>query len=260
MTAVGHQGIGATKTLLWSWSDEKERRAMNQSEAKRGEEHVRQSRALEMGSQGAWTTWNTTDRKLTWRDICKYEPLRLSFIIRSVYDLLTSPANLCRWGLTDDTNCILCDRSGTLEHVLSSCSTSVTQGRYRWRHDTVLSELVGWLAWTWEKEGTWSYLKHHITFVKPGKTTTQQASIFDGATGWNMEVDLFSQTLSRLPWDPILFCAPRQGRSSSSSSYSTMVDKMWRGLWEKESKVHQFCGPLQTARVAYLAVPRWSRR
>ena len=72
MTAVGHQGIGATKTLLWSWSDQKERRAMIQSEAKRGEEHVRQSRALEMGSQGAWTTWNTTDRKLTWRDICKY--------------------------------------------------------------------------------------------------------------------------------------------------------------------------------------------
>ena len=68
MTAVGRQCIGTTKTLLWSRSDQKERRAMIQSEVRRAEEHVRQARAVEMGSQGAWTTWNTTDRKLTWGD------------------------------------------------------------------------------------------------------------------------------------------------------------------------------------------------
>ena len=102
MIAVGRQCIGTTKTLLWSRSDQKERRAMIQSEVKRGKEHVRQARAMEMGSQGAWTTWNTTNRKLTWGDIWKYEPLRLSFLIRSVYDLLPSPANLCRWGITDE--------------------------------------------------------------------------------------------------------------------------------------------------------------
>ena len=36
--------------------------------------------------------------------------------------------------------------------------------------------------------------KHHITFVAAGETMTratpQQVSILDGATGWNMEVDL----------------------------------------------------------------------
>jgi len=32
-----------------------------------------------------------------------------------------------------------------LEHVLSSCSTSLTQGRYRWTHDAVLRELADWL-------------------------------------------------------------------------------------------------------------------
>ena len=65
MTAVGRQGIGVVRTLLWSRSDQKERRAMIQSEVKRAEEHVRQARAVEMGSHGAWTKWNTTDRKLT---------------------------------------------------------------------------------------------------------------------------------------------------------------------------------------------------
>jgi len=193
MTAVGCQGIGATRTLLWSRSDQTERRAMVQSEVRRAEEHVRQARAVEMGSQGAWTTWNITDRKLTWGDIWKYELLRLSFIIRYVYGLLPSPANICRWGLTDDPKCSLCDRSGTLEHVLSSCSTSLTQVRYRKRHDAVLRVLSDWLENERKKERG-SNPKHHITFDKPGETMTrvtpQQASILDRTTGWNMEVDL----------------------------------------------------------------------
>ena len=138
VTAVGRQGIGATNTFLWSRSNQNERRALIRSEVRRAEEHERQAKAVEMGAQGAWTTWNTTDRKLTWGDIWKYEPLRFSFLLRSVYGLLPSPANLCRWGLTRDPKCSLCDKPGTLEHVLSSCSTSLTQGRYRWRHDSVL--------------------------------------------------------------------------------------------------------------------------
>jgi len=97
ITAVGRQGIGATKTVHWSRSDQKEGRAMVQSEVRRTEEQARQAKAVEMGAQGVWTTWNTTDRKLTWGDIWKYEPLRLSFLLRSVYDLLPSPANLSLW-------------------------------------------------------------------------------------------------------------------------------------------------------------------
>ena len=76
VTAVGRQGIGATNTVLCRRSDQKERRALIQSEVRRAEEHARQARAIEMGAQGAWTTWKTTDRKLTWGDIWKYEPLR----------------------------------------------------------------------------------------------------------------------------------------------------------------------------------------
>ena len=193
ITAVGRQGIGATKTVLWSRSDQKERRAMIQSEIRRTEEHARQAKAFEMGAQGAWTTWNTTDRKLSWADIWKYQPQRLSFLLRSVYDLLPSPANLARWGLIDDPKCSLCDKPGTLEHVLSSCPTSLTDGRYRWRHDTVLRELADWLE-TERKKDRRSTPQHGQVFIKAGETVTkggkQQASILDGTTGWNMEVDL----------------------------------------------------------------------
>ena len=90
VTAVGRQEIGSTTVVLWGRSDQKERRAMIQSEVRRAEETTRQSRAVEMGVQ---TVWNTTDRKLTLGDTWKYEPLRFSLILRSFYNLLPSPTN-----------------------------------------------------------------------------------------------------------------------------------------------------------------------
>ena len=74
------------------------------------------------------------------------EPLRISFLLRLVYNLLPSPANLHRWGLQEHPVCQLCDKTGTMEHILSACTTALTQGRYRWRHDSVLQELADKLA------------------------------------------------------------------------------------------------------------------
>ena len=56
-----------------------------------------------------------------------------------------SPAKPCRLGPSEDPTCKLCDRPCTLEHVLSSCSTALTHGRFRWRHDNVLKEVTDWL-------------------------------------------------------------------------------------------------------------------
>jgi hypothetical protein len=194
ITAVGRLGIGATKTLLWSRADQKERRAMTQAEVRKVEENTRQARAVEMGAQGAWTRWNTIDRKLTWDDIWKYDTLRLSFLIRSVHDLLPSPTNLCRWGLITDPTCQLCDRPGTLEHVLSSCPTALSQGRYRWRHDTVLREVADWLEGERKKDHKTNPRDRRINFVKAGEATrsqsTQKSSILNGVSDWKLEVDL----------------------------------------------------------------------
>ncbi|XP_060584269.1 uncharacterized protein LOC132740392 [Ruditapes philippinarum] len=168
VTAVGRQGIGATKTLLWSQANQTERRALIQSEVRKEEENKRQARAVEMGAQGTWTT--------------------------SVHDLLPSPANLCRWGLITDPTCSLCKKPGTLERVLSSCSTALTQGRYRWRHDNILREVADRLEGEKKKPRRSNSQAGHINFVRPGETAKTEApqkkSILDGATGWNMSVDL----------------------------------------------------------------------
>ena len=76
------------------------------------------------------------------RDIWHMAPLRISFLIRSVYNLLPSNANLVRWGKKEDPTCRLCQGRQTTEHVLSSCKIALSQGRYTWRHNRVLQELA----------------------------------------------------------------------------------------------------------------------
>ncbi|GFO14879.1 reverse transcriptase [Plakobranchus ocellatus] len=67
---------------------------------------------------------------------------RISFLIRSVYDLLPSNANLVRWVKKNDPTCPLCHGRQTTEHVLSSCKVALSQGRYTWRHNRILQELA----------------------------------------------------------------------------------------------------------------------
>ncbi|GFR88381.1 reverse transcriptase [Elysia marginata] len=69
-------------------------------------------------------------------------PLRNSFLIRPVYDLLSSNKNLVRWGMSDDPTCPLCHGRQTTEHVLSKCKVALSQGRYTWRHNRVHQELA----------------------------------------------------------------------------------------------------------------------
>ena len=69
-------------------------------------------------------------------------PYRLAFVIRSIDDQLPSKDNLRRWGLTEDCKCELCGESETLHHVLSNCKYALDNGRYTWRHNKVLKEVV----------------------------------------------------------------------------------------------------------------------
>ncbi|GFO24574.1 polyprotein [Plakobranchus ocellatus] len=68
--------------------------------------------------------------------------LRISFLVRSVYDILHSNANLVQWEKTDNPTCPLCQGRQTTEHVLSSCKVALLQGRYTWRHNRVVQELA----------------------------------------------------------------------------------------------------------------------
>ena len=68
-----------------------------------------------------WTNWdNALQNFLTLSDIWHMASLGISFLIRSVYNLLPSNASLVRWGKKEDPTCPLCNGRQTTEHVLRS--------------------------------------------------------------------------------------------------------------------------------------------
>ncbi|GFO37666.1 reverse transcriptase [Plakobranchus ocellatus] len=142
-TETDRRGFGSTTTKWWSKTEGKEKRDMIIDEIRNKEDSTRVQRAVQQPQQGQWTNWDAAiQRSLTWNDIWHMAPLRISFLIRSVYDLLPSKANLVRWGKKDDPTCPLCQGRQTTEHVLSSCKVAISQGRYTWRHNRVLQELA----------------------------------------------------------------------------------------------------------------------
>ena len=63
-----------------------------------------------------------------------------SFLIR---DCLPTPLNLRRWKIKSSSKCILCESpQPTTSHILNGCQTALAQGRFTWRHDSVLNKLV----------------------------------------------------------------------------------------------------------------------
>jgi hypothetical protein len=55
---------------------------------------------------------------------------------------LANNSNLKRWMKTNDDKCMLCQQKQTQLHVLNNCSTAAADGRYTWRHDSILFTLV----------------------------------------------------------------------------------------------------------------------
>ncbi len=121
-----------------------------------------------------------------------------SFVIRATYDLLPSPRNLKEW-YGEDPACSLCQVPASLRHILSGCTTSLTQGRYTWRDNQVLRELASILE---QKRSITNNLTQTLAgpvnftnFVPAGqhqehRTTPKDASILQSARDWKLEVDI----------------------------------------------------------------------
>ena len=66
-----------------------------------------------------------------------------SFCLASTYDTLPSPTNLKRWRITAEAMCTLCSKDVyTTAHILGACKVALQQGRYTFRHDTVLHQVI----------------------------------------------------------------------------------------------------------------------
>ena len=140
-TQTGRQGLGITTHRWFSDASTTERRRMVTDEIRAFEEEKRTAIAAGQAKQCAWTKWTEVEsRKLSWSRLMSIEPLALTFLLRSTYDLLPTPVNTKKRGLQQNDKCRICNKErGTLHHILSGCKQALQMNT--WRHNQVLKVL-----------------------------------------------------------------------------------------------------------------------
>ena len=66
----------------------------------------------------------------------------LKFALNAGVNTLPSLDNLKRWGKRASDRCPFRGNIETLAHILSNCSTALNQGRFTWRHNSVLCSII----------------------------------------------------------------------------------------------------------------------
>ena len=101
----------------------------------------REVHIIQCAQQGQVTRWEepVVERKTGWSDIWEWNTSRLSFLLRSTYDVVHSPVNLVRWKVQEVDKC-MCGKLGTMKHIPSNCHLALK--RYTWRHNEVLKVLT----------------------------------------------------------------------------------------------------------------------
>ena len=89
---------------------------------------------------------NNSNTDINWKSIMNNLPRNVQqFFLNSAIDTLPTNSNLVRWKKRSSEACSLCNSKETLLHSLNNCPIMLNQGRYTWRHNSVLNKLFGTL-------------------------------------------------------------------------------------------------------------------
>ena len=61
-----------------------------------------------------------------------------NFTVRYINNTLPTQSNLSKWGISSSSDCSFCLSPETLLHIVAGCKSYLDQGRFTWRHDSVL--------------------------------------------------------------------------------------------------------------------------
>ena len=195
---IGREGVGLSKRIYYSKASKWEKRKLITQKVRENEEEQRRVKVVGMWKQGSWMKWPVEVRKISSQDLWRMNEASIKFLVKSVYDLLPTPANKNTWYKTEENKCVLCGGNATLNHILSSCKQALAQGRYTWRHNNVLRELAKVVETTRkEANGKKETQRTWINFTKEGSKPNIQArqlsSYWDNAKDWEMIVDVEQQ-------------------------------------------------------------------
>ena len=105
---------------------------------------------------------------------------QLSFLLHAGCDTLPTLMNLSRWNIITNPKCALCQTlQPTTNHILTGCSVALFQGRYTWRHDSVLQVFVhGLQKHLPEFFKLYADLPGYLASVSPPSTIPTELSTF----------------------------------------------------------------------------------
>ena len=107
--------------------------------------------------QGRWLKWSgLMNLDLSWQQLIHiWSDAEHRFALQATTNTAPTPLNLRRWGVqTVDPSCQLCGRPASLRHILNACPSAFHQGRYTWRHDSVLRIMKRHFLSFWQSTST----------------------------------------------------------------------------------------------------------
>ena len=69
-----------------------------------------------------------------------------NFTVRYINNSLPTQKNLVKWGLSSSADCSFCSSPESLLHVISCCKAYLDEGRFTWRHNSVLNFIASSLV------------------------------------------------------------------------------------------------------------------
>ena len=83
---------------------------------------------------------STSSLNSLWSSVQSKLPRNIfNFTIKYINNTLPTRKNLLKWGISSTSECSFCLEPESLLHVVAGCKTYLCEGRFTWRHDSVLS-------------------------------------------------------------------------------------------------------------------------
>jgi hypothetical protein len=162
------------------------------------------SHAHTLPLNGVWTKWHESVKPfdLSWKNLIYGPGPRLvAFVLNCTMNSMPTPDLLKIMKYRDTSLCNLCGaKQCTLNHILSSCSFSLQNGRYTWRHDSILMAMVHTLksllqTTNAQKVKTVTRGSLYTHFVRSGQknppkpTNSSKDGLLSQANDWEMLYD-----------------------------------------------------------------------
>ena len=108
---------------------------------------------------------------------------------------MASPTRLKKWGYSDSDLCSLCQKhKGTVPHILSGYLVALADGRYRYRHDSVLKSVAHAIQQKMNRPVDDGGLRVSVSAgPRAQKPLGHGGGLLDQADDWKLLVDLGKQ-------------------------------------------------------------------